>query len=70
MKSFSKSLAEPSQSLLQFSRSALFFDEVTKRKIDRHLTDIHDKITEDDIRNIDTNITARSSAVKIKKTAI
>ena len=70
MKSFSKSLAEPSHSLLQLSRSALFFDEVTKRKIDRHLTDIHDKITEDDIRNIDTNITARNLAVKIKNTAV
>ena len=58
MKSVSKSLAEPHQSLIQHQDSSLFFDKATKSKIQRHLTDINDHITEDDIRNIDTNITA------------
>lgn len=33
-------------------------DKVTKDKIDKHLRDIDDKISEDDIKNIKTNITA------------
>ena len=32
-------------------------DTATKLKIDKHLTDINDVITEEDIRNINTNIT-------------
>jgi hypothetical protein len=34
----------------------LFSDEVTKDKIRRHLTDINDVISEDDIRNIKTDM--------------
>ena len=30
-------------------------DEVTKNKIDKHLSDINDTISEQDIRNINTN---------------
>ena len=57
MKSVSKSLAEPYHSLIHPQDSTLFFDKATKSKIQRHLTDINDRITEEDIRNIDTNIT-------------
>ncbi len=66
MKAIAESLKEPHQSLSQYYRSALFFDEVTKNKIDRHLTDINDRITEEDIRNIDTNITALTPKFKAK----
>ena len=58
MKAITESLKEPQQPLSQYYLSALFYDKVTKNKIDRHLTDINDRITEEDIRNIDTNITA------------
>ena len=57
MKSVNKTLAEPHQSLIHPQDSSLFFDKATKSKIQRHLTDINDRITEEDIRNIDTNIT-------------
>ena len=30
-------------------------DEVTRNKIDKHLSDINDKISEQDIKNINTN---------------
>ena len=33
-----------------------FLDVVTKTKITKHLSDIHDKITEDDIKNVKTDI--------------
>ena len=60
MKSISKSLAEPRQSITEYQHSSLYFDEATKNKIQRHLTDINDRISEEDIRNIDTNITTTS----------
>jgi hypothetical protein len=59
MKSISKSLEEPTQSIADY-HSSLYFDEATKNKIQRHLTDINDRISEEDIRNIDTNITSAS----------
>jgi hypothetical protein len=59
MKSISKSLEEPKQSIADY-HSSLYFDEATKTKIQRHLTDINDHISEQDIRNIDTNITTGS----------
>ena len=31
-------------------------DEVTKNKIDKHLSDIDDTISEDDLKNINTNV--------------
>ena len=65
MKTVSKSLAEPHQSLIHNQDSSLFFDKATKSKIQRHLTDINDHITEEDIRNIDTNIT-----VNLVKTSV
>lgn len=33
-----------------------FLDVVTKRKINKHLSDINDVITEDDIKNVKTDI--------------
>ncbi len=62
MNSISKSLEEPKQSKGPKQVSAVFFDEITKNKIHRHLTDINDSISEEDIRNIDTNITSSYSA--------
>jgi hypothetical protein len=35
----------------------IFSDEATKKKIDRHLSDINDKITDEDIRNVKTDVT-------------
>lgn len=59
MKSMSASLQEPQQSILDLAGDALLriYDEATKLKISKHLTDINDTITEEDIRNINTNIT-------------
>jgi hypothetical protein len=61
MKVASKSLQEPSHPLTQDPRFSVFYDETTKEKIARHLTDINDRISEDDIRNINTNITSSAS---------
>lgn len=44
---------------------AYYNDKLTKDKIQKHLTDITDTITEDDIRNIDTNITLKSIVGKV-----
>ncbi len=35
-----------------------FYDEVTKRKIERHLSDINDTISDEDIMNVITDITS------------
>ncbi len=61
MKQASISLKEPSQSLSQYYIPSSYSDEVTKKKIQRHLTDINDIITEEDIRNIDTSITVKQN---------
>jgi len=61
MKQASISLKEPSQSLSQYYIPSSYSDEVTKKKIQRHLTDINDIITEEDIRNIDTSITVKQT---------
>ncbi len=54
---------ETSHSLEHFYVPYSYFDESTKEKIQKHLTDINDIITEDDIRNIDTSLTLRHEAV-------
>jgi hypothetical protein len=59
MKQMSTSLKEPSKSSFEQVASRLFYDEITKEKIQRHLTDINDVITEEDIKNIDTSITIK-----------
>ncbi len=41
-----------------------FYDEVTKRKIERHLSDINDKISDEDIMNVITDITSENSNKK------
>ncbi|MEP7250885.1 MAG: hypothetical protein ABI683_00855 [Ginsengibacter sp.] len=38
-----------------------FYDEVTKRKIERHLSDINDTISDEDIMNVITDITSDGS---------
>jgi|GEM_PF-2491625 len=67
MKSTSKSLHEPTRSTLVSEEIIRYQDLATKQKINRHLSDINDIITDlsdindiitdDDIRNIDTNLT-------------
>jgi hypothetical protein len=60
MKSSSTLLDEPTQLLFELHNNELFLDQSTKSKIQRHLTDINDIITEEDIRNIDTSITLKA----------
>ena len=57
MKSSTATLPEPTPSILGEESMTRYYDQVTKQKIDKHLTDINDTITEEDIRNINTNIT-------------
>ncbi len=57
MKSTSKSLHEPTRSTLVSEEIIRYQDLATKQKINRHLSDINDIITDDDIRNIYTNLT-------------
>ncbi len=57
MKSMSASLQEPQHSVLGEEAQIKYYDEATKLKIDKHLNDINDIITDEDIRNINTNIT-------------
>ena len=59
MKQASTSLQEPKQSLSQYYIAGSYFDLATKEKIQKHLNDITDVITEEDIRNIDTSITIK-----------
>ena len=68
MKSISKSSEEPHHTLAGHSSAPAYIDQATKNKIQRHLTDINDRITEEDIKNIDTNITS-STLVKSPLTA-
>ena len=62
MKQPSTSLKEPAHSMLQYPLSKVFTDQATKDKIQRHLNDINDVITEEDIRNIDTRITLKQTS--------
>jgi hypothetical protein len=61
MKASAHSSEVTAQPIAQDFRSSLFYDETTKEKIARHLTDINDRISEEDIRNIDTNITKNTN---------
>ncbi len=61
MKQPSTFLQEPAHSTLRSSILPAFRDELTKQKIHRHLNDINDVITEEDIRNIDTSITLKKA---------
>jgi len=40
----------------QYYNQEKFLDIATKRKINKHLSDINDTITEDDIKNVKTDI--------------
>jgi hypothetical protein len=57
MKSAFISLQEPSVSNLPLEQLEKYQDNKTKQKISKHLNDINDTITEDDIRNVNTDIT-------------
>jgi hypothetical protein len=57
MKSTSNSLKEPTASNLPLEELEKYQDKKTKQKISKHLNDINDTITEEDIRNINTNVT-------------
>ncbi|MFT3980907.1 MAG: hypothetical protein QM687_10590 [Ferruginibacter sp.] len=57
MKSTSKSMQEPAHSTIVSEEMIRYYDTATKEKISKHLNDINDTITEEDIRNIDTNVT-------------
>lgn len=59
MKEPLNSVNELSEVTNDWDVQASFLDEATKQKIQKHLTDINDVITEDDIRRIDTGITLR-----------
>ncbi len=61
MKQASISLQEPTHSILANEIPSAYLDHATKQKIQKHLNDINDVITEDDIRNIDTAITLKQS---------
>ena len=41
--------------------SLVFRDEKTKRKVEKHMSDINDRITEEDIRNVKTDVTPNMS---------
>lgn len=47
-----------------------FLDVVTKKKINKHLSDIHDKITEDDIKNVKTDIGITAALANLLKAGI
>jgi hypothetical protein len=52
-------MSQPSKknkSPLDKSEVESLLDEITKQKIDQHLKDFHDTISDDDIRNINTDI--------------
>ena len=42
-----------------------FYDAVTKRKINKHISDITDTITEEDIRNVKTDFGSAISTNKV-----
>lgn len=45
---------------MALNNKPVFTDKRTKDKIDLHLRDINDKITEEDIENVQTDVTATS----------
>lgn len=49
-------MANKSNKLQTDSHNQQPFDEVTRNKIDKHLKDINDTISEEDIKNINTEI--------------
>ncbi|MEO6187382.1 MAG: hypothetical protein ABIO82_05630 [Ginsengibacter sp.] len=48
-------------------RVHVFYDEATRQKINRHLSDINDTISDDDIRNVITDIRSDSTDSHGKK---
>ncbi len=54
----------------EYYNQGKFKDVVTKKKINMHLSDINDKITEDDIKNVKTDIGITASLAKLLKAGI
>lgn len=52
--------------LEDLTRFSYHRDQATHEKIHRHLTDINDRITDEDIRNIHINIDSREPSSQIK----
>ncbi len=49
---------DKTQNTLIKDHHKFFYDEVTKRKIERHLSDINDTISDEDIMNVITDISS------------
>lgn len=60
------SVEEPRTTITGFNAHNYFLDILTRNKIHRHLTDINDVITEEDIRNIDTSITVKAFQAQLE----
>jgi len=59
-------LAPKEESLLfnaQYYNQEKFLDVETRRKINKHLSDITDTITEDDIKNVKTDIAGITQSI-------
>lgn len=51
-------LQKDADSISMKRKLQVFYDEVTRQKINRHLSDINDTISDDDIRNVITDISS------------
>lgn len=52
----------------EYYKQEKFSDVVTKRKISKHLSDITDTITEEDIKNVKTDFGTALSIIKTEET--
>jgi hypothetical protein len=48
----------------EYYKQEIFLDVVTKRKITKHISDINDTISEEDIKNVKTNFGNLSDVYK------
>jgi len=61
---------ETQQFNAEYYNQKKFKDEVTKNKINNHLSDINSKITEDDIKNVKTDIGITAALANLLKAGI
>lgn len=52
----------------EYYKQEKFWDVVTKRKISKHISDITDTITEEDIKNVKTDFGTAISVIKTEET--
>ncbi len=52
----------------EYYKQEKFWDVVTKRKISKHISDITDTITEEDIKNVKTDFGTAVSIIKTEET--